>query len=109
MKKNVCGVKMPQAERTQNIIKLLKWLRDVQETATRGQIISYIKVEVTAMGATERTAVSYLEDCGHYGLIETVGSHQPLKNSELLIYALKELPWYLKNAKLKVWWIVFLT
>jgi len=61
---------MPQAERTQNIIKLLVWLRDVQESATRAQVISYIKVEVTSMGATERTAISYLEDCGHYGLIE---------------------------------------
>jgi hypothetical protein len=66
---------MPQAERTQNIVKFLRWLRDVQETATRGQIVSYIKVEVTSMGATERTAISYLEDCGHYGLIEIVGSH----------------------------------
>ena len=67
---------MPQAERTQNIIKFLVWLRDVQEIATRGQIISYIKVEVTSMGATERTAVSYLEDCGHYGLLETVSGRR---------------------------------
>jgi hypothetical protein len=73
---------MPQAERTQNIVKLLRWLRDVQkEGATRSQIVSYIKVEVTAMGATERTAVSYLEDCGHYGLIETLGSHGRFKLS----------------------------
>jgi hypothetical protein len=75
------NVNMPQAERTQNIIKLLRWLRDVQESASRSQIISYIKVEVTAMGATERTAVSYLEDCGHYGLIETLGSHGRFKIS----------------------------
>jgi len=61
---------LPQAERTQNIIKFLVWLRDVQKYATRSQIISYIKVEVTSMGATERTAVSYLQDCGHYGLVE---------------------------------------
>jgi hypothetical protein len=72
---------MPQAERTQNIVKFLRWLRDVQETATRAQIVSYIKVEVTSMGATERTAVSYLEDCGHYGLIESAGSHGKFKIS----------------------------
>lgn len=69
---------MPQAERTQNIIKLLKWLRDVvkKEGVNRHQIISYIKVEITSMGATERTAIKYLEDCGHYGLIETMGTHR---------------------------------
>jgi hypothetical protein len=72
---------LPQAERTQNIIKLLKWLRDVQETATRSQVISYIKVEVTSMGATERTAISYLEDCGNYGLIEESADHRRFKIS----------------------------
>ena len=62
---------MPQAERTANIIELLKWLRDVQtKGATRSQIISYIKIEVTKMGATDRTAVSYLRDSAKYGLIE---------------------------------------
>jgi len=66
---------MPQAERTHNIIKLLKWFRDVQATATRGQVIAYTKMEITSMGATERTAISYLEDCGHYGLIETMRDH----------------------------------
>lgn len=72
---------MPQAERTQNIIKFLVWLRDVQKFATRSQIISYIKVEVTSMGATERTAISYLQDCGHYGLIETDTDHRRFKIS----------------------------
>lgn len=69
---------MPQAERTQNIIKLLKWLRDVvkKEGVNRSQAISYIKVEVTCMGATERTALSYLEDCGHYGLIEVLANNK---------------------------------
>jgi len=72
---------MPQAERTQNIIKFLVWLRDVQKSATRSQIISYIKVEVTRMGATERTAISYLQDCGHYGLIEDAADHRHFKIS----------------------------
>jgi len=72
---------MPQAERTQNIIKLLKWLRDVQETATRAQVISYVKVEVTSMGATERTVLSYLQDCGAYGLIEESADHRRFKIS----------------------------
>jgi len=71
---------MPQAERTQNIIKFLVWLRDVQKSATRSQIISSIKVEVTSMGATERTAISYLQDCGHYGLLE-VGADRRFKIS----------------------------
>ena len=62
---------MPQAERTANIIELLKWLRDVQNKgATRSQIISYIKIEITKMGGTERTAVSYFRDCAKYALIE---------------------------------------
>jgi len=61
---------MPQVERTQNIIAFLKWLRDVQSEATRGQCVSFIKTEVTEMGATEKTAVNYIVDCAHYGLIE---------------------------------------
>jgi len=74
-------IKLPQAERTQNIIKLLMWLRDVQESATRSQVISYTKVEITSMGATERTAISYLEDCGHYGLVEESADHRRFKIS----------------------------
>jgi len=70
---------LPQAERTQNIIKLLMWLRDVQESATRGQIISYTKMEITSMGATERTAISYLE---------VVREAQPLKTSTLIALSL---------------------
>ena len=65
---------MPQAERTANMVAILKWLRDVQKKATRGQLVSYIKVEVTSMGATERTCISYITDLGHYGLISFEGS-----------------------------------
>jgi len=65
---------MPQAERTQNIIKLLKWLRDEKkEGATRTAILWHIKMEITRMGATERTALSYLADCRSYGLVEMRG------------------------------------
>lgn len=65
---------MPQAERTANLIEILKWLKDVQSKVTRSQLVSYIKVEVTRMGATERTCLSYLEDLRHYGLIAYSGS-----------------------------------
>lgn len=65
---------MPQAERTHNIVKMLKWLRDVQTKATRSQLVSYVKLEVTSMGATERTCLSYIEDAGRYGLIHISGN-----------------------------------
>ena len=61
---------MPQAERTHNIIELLKWLSHQQTPVRRSAIIAYIKTEVTEMGATERTALSYLKDCAKYSLVE---------------------------------------
>jgi len=61
---------MPQPERTKKIIKLLKWLLNIQKTATLAQCVAFIRVEITEMGGTERTARSYVNDCGHFGLIE---------------------------------------
>jgi len=61
---------MPQAERTKNIVLFLKWLLNTQKNANMAQCISFIRVEVTEMGGTERTARNYVKDCGHYGLIE---------------------------------------
>ena len=61
---------MPQAERKKNIIAFLTWLRDTQQKANMGQCVAYIRTEVTEMGGTERTARTYVKDCGHYGLIE---------------------------------------
>ena len=63
--------RMPQSERSQIIIELLKWIRDVK-TATRSQIINYIRLEATALGSSSRTAVKYFEDLGHFHLIELI-------------------------------------
>jgi predicted transcriptional regulator len=65
---------MPQPEREKNIAEMLQWLQDVQNEATLSQLISYVKMEVTRMGGTERTIRSYIEDCHKYGLIEFKGN-----------------------------------
>ena len=71
---------MPQAERTQNIVELLKWLSHQQSPVHRSAILAYVKVEVTEMGATERTVLGYLKDCAKYALIEEKGGKFKITN-----------------------------
>lgn len=75
---------MPQTDRTKIIVKLLTWLRDVKlEGATRTEILWHIKMEITSMGAAERTTLSYLEDCRHYGLVKMLGRSRKIVISDI--------------------------
>ena len=71
---------MPQAERTQNIIELLKWLSHQESAVRRSAVIAYVKTEITEMGGTERTIMGYLRDCVNYALVEEKGARFKITN-----------------------------
>jgi len=62
---------MTQGERSRTIKKLLKWLDESDEKGvTIAGIAAYVTREITEMGATERTAKSYVHSLEDANLIE---------------------------------------
>lgn len=53
---------MPQSERSENVKKLLNWLKTQENGATTQAILHYVKWEITEGGATDNTIKKYIED-----------------------------------------------
>jgi len=66
---------MPQSERSEIIKQFLKWLeaKSRHGGATYQECIKHLQVEVTEMGAEERTCQKYMKDCERASLIYTEG------------------------------------
>jgi len=66
---------LPQSERSQNLKELLAWIKakSMRKGATTQQILERITIEITDLGATTRTARSYLVTLERAGLIYTQG------------------------------------
>lgn len=64
---------MPQRERTETIREFLLWM----EAKSKGsgarieEIFNHLEVEITDMGATQRTIRDYVSRCRAQGLIES--------------------------------------
>lgn len=68
-------ISMPQSERAQVIKSMLSWLVEQPKGATVGDIIRYVELEITDMGASTRTIRSYIERCRRQNLITSKGTH----------------------------------
>jgi len=62
---------MTQGERSRTIKKLLKWLNESEKGVTTAGITAYVTREITEMGATKRTAKSYVRSLEDALLIES--------------------------------------
>ena len=63
---------MPQSERSQTIKDMLKWLYAKTKKdggAKLNEILHHVTLEITEMGATERTVKKYLDVCQQMGLV----------------------------------------
>jgi predicted transcriptional regulator len=61
---------MPQSERSNILKKLLKWLASLEKETTTAGIHSYVRNEITELGATSKTIQGYIEDLSSAGFIE---------------------------------------
>lgn len=64
---------MPQSERASVIKAMLGWLNEQPRGVLVGDLIRYVEMEITDMGASTRTIRSYIERCQRQGLIYTDG------------------------------------
>lgn len=62
---------MPQSERSEIIKQFLKWLKAKSKHggATLGECVRHLQIEITEMGAQERTCREYIKDMERTGLI----------------------------------------
>jgi predicted transcriptional regulator len=61
---------MPQAERSRNIMELLKWVSSKENGATTAALIAYARNEITQLGATNKTIQNYITALEDAGLME---------------------------------------
>lgn len=67
---------MPQSERSNTIKELLKWLnaKSKKEGATLKEIIHHVTLEITELGATDRTIRGYIRTLLRTGMIKPKGT-----------------------------------
>ena len=51
---------MPQAERSRNLLELLKWVSQKKEGVSTAAMKAYTRNEVTRLGATDKTIENYI-------------------------------------------------
>lgn len=61
---------MPQAERSRNLMELLKWVASLECGATTAGIKAYTRNEITQLGATDKTIENYIDALKSAGFIE---------------------------------------
>ena len=61
---------MPQAERSRNLIELLKWLSLQEQGSTTAAIKAYTRNEITQLGATDKTIENYIDALKTAGFME---------------------------------------
>ena len=66
---------MPQSERSDTIKEFLLWLEAKTKTtgATLQECLKHLQIEITEMGAQDRTCRDYLKVCERAGLIRIDG------------------------------------
>lgn len=63
---------MTRSERSQAMKALMKWLHakgKKDRGATRGEIVRHVVVEISELGATERSIIGYVETLVRMGLV----------------------------------------
>ena len=61
---------MPQAERSRNLIELLKWVASSEKGGTTAGMKAYTRNEITQLGATDKTIENYIDALKRAGFIE---------------------------------------
>jgi len=74
---NIRGIVVPQSERSQIIKEMLMWIA-ARTIATggvaRGELIRFVQLEITDLGAATRTVEKYLKDLLRHKLVAIKGS-----------------------------------
>ena len=61
---------MPQAERSRNLLELLKWVSQTKDGVSTAAMKAYTRNEITLLGASDKTTENYIRTLKKAGFTE---------------------------------------